>query len=181
MKAEQSGHTLVTSTKSITTGINGILKCPLGTSQSEAVLEIDEKKSKLPEITGKISTLSNQIDWLRVLGCSLSPSDTEGSPLSSGSERQSIPSSVLVEDLPSREQDLLISGKHLVKSLICKDLDLSLLDLSPGLLHKEDSPSLTPPMEEPQPIYQPSPGSQSLSTQCTPWLLEGMALMRFNS
>ncbi|KAJ9090395.1 hypothetical protein DSO57_1002708, partial [Entomophthora muscae] len=42
----------------------------------------------------------------------------------------------LVEDLPGRVQDLLISGKRLMKSLTCNDLDPLLLELFPGPLAK---------------------------------------------
>ncbi|KAJ9074744.1 hypothetical protein DSO57_1003398 [Entomophthora muscae] len=85
------------------------------------------------------------------------------------------------EDLPGRSQDLITSGEYLVKSLTCDDLDPSLLDFSPGLLYVEDSLSSLPPMEEPQPIPQPTPSHQAPSTQFTPWLLSGMALIGVNS
>ncbi|KAJ9090521.1 hypothetical protein DSO57_1001492 [Entomophthora muscae] len=68
-----------------------------------------------------------------------------------------------------------------MKSLTCDDLDLSLLDLSPGLFYVEDSPLSVPPVEEPQPIPQPTPIHQVPSTQRTPWMLAGMALVGFNS
>ncbi|KAJ9064678.1 hypothetical protein DSO57_1027882 [Entomophthora muscae] len=71
----------------------------------------------------------------------------------------------LVEDLPGRAQDLIISGEHLVKSLTCNDLDLSLLDLMPRPLHEEDSPSSALPVEDPKPISQPAPAPQCYSTQ----------------
>ncbi|KAJ9084284.1 hypothetical protein DSO57_1026067 [Entomophthora muscae] len=44
----------------------------------------------------------------------------------------------LMEDLPGRAQDLLISGKKLMKSLTCDDLDLLLLDLPPRVSCRED-------------------------------------------
>ncbi|KAJ9074722.1 hypothetical protein DSO57_1003777 [Entomophthora muscae] len=85
------------------------------------------------------------------------------------------------EDFPGRAQDLITYGKHLVKSLTCDDLHPSSLDLSPGLLYMEDSTSLVPPAEEPQPIPWTATRHQAPSTQCTPWLLAGMTLMGFNS
>ncbi|KAJ9054646.1 hypothetical protein DSO57_1011878 [Entomophthora muscae] len=54
----------------------------------------------------------------------------------------------LVEDLPDRAQDLLISDEHLVKSLTCDDLDLLLLDLPPRASHREDPLVLAPPVED---------------------------------
>ncbi|KAJ9048487.1 hypothetical protein DSO57_1034683 [Entomophthora muscae] len=54
----------------------------------------------------------------------------------------------LDDDLPGKVQDLLISDKHLVKSLTCDDLDPFLLDLLPGPLRKEDSSSPALPVED---------------------------------
>ncbi|KAJ9058838.1 hypothetical protein DSO57_1008059 [Entomophthora muscae] len=81
------------------------------------------------------------------------------------------------ESLP---QPSLYRSKYPQKALLI-NLHLSLLELLPGLLHEEDSPLSELPVEELQPISWPSPGSQGQSTQRTPWLLAGMALMRVNS
>ncbi|KAJ9078299.1 hypothetical protein DSO57_1007853 [Entomophthora muscae] len=96
------------------------------------------------------------------------------------SERQFIPPSVFCGRSSQQSMGPVISSKHLVKSLTCNYLDLSLLDLSPDPLHVEHSPSPVPPVEKPQLISQPAPGPQTLSTQRTPWLLAGMNLMGFN-
>ncbi|KAJ9048033.1 hypothetical protein DSO57_1039041 [Entomophthora muscae] len=82
----------------------------------------------------------------------------------------------LMEDLLGRAQDLLISGENLVKSLTYDYLDLLLLDLLPGLLHEEDSPSSALSVKDSQPIYWPIPGPQVQSTQCTPGFLQGWLL-----
>ncbi|KAJ9081708.1 hypothetical protein DSO57_1011956 [Entomophthora muscae] len=79
----------------------------------------------------------------------------------------------LVKDLPSRVHDLLISVEHLVKSLTCNDLEPSLLDLSPGPLHEEDSPSSAFLVEEPQPISQPHFALEAQVPSVPPGYLQG--------
>ncbi|KAJ9056465.1 hypothetical protein DSO57_1032843 [Entomophthora muscae] len=60
IRSKQSGRATAKSLNPNLTGIDGIQKCSLGTIQSEVGLEIDEKPSKLPEITGKNSVSPNQ-------------------------------------------------------------------------------------------------------------------------
>ncbi|KAJ9052772.1 hypothetical protein DSO57_1030849 [Entomophthora muscae] len=73
----------------------------------------------------------------------------------------------LLEDISSRAQDLLVTGKNLLKSLTCNDLDLFLPNLDLKDPCGRDTLESIIPVEKTKPALQVAPVLQKYALKCT--------------
>ncbi|KAJ9087899.1 hypothetical protein DSO57_1028651 [Entomophthora muscae] len=87
----------------------------------------------------------------------------------------------LLEGLPGRAHNLLVTGENLVKSFTCDDIDLFFPEPDPVVPHGEDTPGFPSPVEDIPPTSQDVPVLLEHAPKCAPWLLSAMVLMGLNS